>query len=126
MSADSITQRLLRAETDLLHAIPLGDAALTAFNTSWEALQEDISRTAPQLSSEIHQLVCAVLTRVAFIAKEFDELDSKASALEADAMDQFDAIRLKYQSAHSAKYVPTNLDIIAWLIFFQVFFFFPL
>jgi hypothetical protein len=109
MSADSITQRLLRAETDLLHAIPLGEAALTAISTSWEALQGDITRMAPQLSNETLQLAYAVSSRVAIIAEGLDEIDNVANPLEAAATDQYEAILLQYQSAHSAKYVSTNL-----------------
>jgi hypothetical protein len=109
MSADSITQRLLRAEADLLDAIPQGDAAVTAFNASWEALEGDLTRMAPQLSNETFQLAYAVSSQVAAIAERFDELRNKTSALEADAIGKFDAICLKYQSAHSAKYVSTNL-----------------
>jgi HJR/Mrr/RecB family endonuclease len=108
MSANSITQRLLRAETDLLHAIPLGDAAVTAFTTSWEALEGDITRMAPQLCNETLQLVNAVSSRVALIAEQFEELRSESSALEADAIERFEAIRLQHQPTHGAKYVSTN------------------
>jgi hypothetical protein len=111
MSANSITQRLQHAETDLLQAIPLGDEALTAFNTSWEALKGDITRMAPQLSNETLQFACTVVSRVAIIAEQFDELRTEASALEADAMDGFEAIRLQHQSAHSTKYASTNLIV---------------
>jgi hypothetical protein len=113
MSADSITQRLLRAETDLLHAIPLGDTALNAFNTWWDALDRDITRMAPQLSNATLQLVNAVSSQVALIAEQFEELRNKTDALEADAMNQIEAICLQHQSTHSAKYVSTNPT--AWL-----------
>jgi hypothetical protein len=109
MSADSITQRLLCAETHLLDAISLGEAALAAFLTSWEGLKGDITRMAPQLSNETLYLVHAVSSKVALIAEEFGELETKTGALKANVEDQCEAILLQHQSAHSTKYVSTDL-----------------